>query len=74
MVAVTITGKQRKLLLIAAYDPGTGVTPVAQAEEEFGHKMRIIGETIEGARIGERQNGGRSSVLVCTDFNRHYPL
>ena len=74
MVAVTITGKQRKLLLIAAYDPGTGVTPVAQAEEEFGHKMRMIGETIEGARMGERQNGGRSSVLVCTDFNRHHPL
>jgi hypothetical protein len=28
MVAVTITGKQRKMLLIAAYDPGMGVTPV----------------------------------------------
>jgi hypothetical protein len=74
MVAVTITGKQRKMLLIAAYDPGMGVTPVGQAEGEFGHKMRLIGETIEEARARERQDSVRSGVLVCTDFNRHHPL
>jgi hypothetical protein len=62
------------MLLIAAYDPGMGVTPVGQAEGEFGHKMRLIGETIEEARARERQDSVRSGVLVCTDFNRHHPL
>jgi hypothetical protein len=74
MVAVIITGKQRRMLLIAAYDPGMGVIPIGQAEGDFGHKMRLIGETIEEARTRERQHRVRCGVLVCTDFNRHHPL
>jgi hypothetical protein len=56
MVAVTITRKGRKMLLIAAYDLRIGVTPVGQAEGEFGYKIRLIGETIEEARARERQD------------------
>lgn len=74
MVAVTITEKQRRMLPIVAYDPGMGVIPIGQAEGDLGHKMRLIGETIEGARTRDRQDRVRCGVLVCTDFNRHHPL
>ena len=74
IVAVTIPGRQKDLVLIAAYDPGYSRGSTDQAKEVLADKMRKIGRVVEETRRMTRLGAGRIGVLICTDFNRHHPL
>lgn len=74
IVAVNIPGKERDLLLVAAYDPAYCGIPSDQVEGGFREKIDKIGKTIDEAKGMGNARDHRTSVLLCTDFNRHHPL